>query len=150
MTEVDELRERVDRIEHEDIKKINGDLVDIKLDLKENNILTKQSVESNQKLTETMDCIKEAMGEMTLSLRESNKVTAELSNRMSSFENKLVKTNEKMDEKFNELKQEVESVDDKSKVDIITWARDNWYKIIVGIVLSGLVIEQIVGINPAF
>jgi predicted nuclease with TOPRIM domain len=141
------LQKRVDKIEYTDIKSINDELTEIKLDLKENNILTKQSIEMNAKLSDTMDSFKSAMIEITHSIKESNKETADLGRKMDSLEDKVNRTNDKMDEKFKELKSEVESVDEKAKVDLLVWCKDNWYTLILSFGFVGLIILQVFGIK---
>lgn len=144
------LAKRVDKIEYTDIKNMNNELTEIKLDLRENNLLTKQSIEMNAKLSDTMDSFKSAMIEITHSIKESNKETAGLGRKMDSLEDKVNRTNDKMDEKFKELKSKVESVDDKAKVDILVWCKNNWFKLAISFGLIGLLLEQVFGKNPLF
>ena len=148
--ELETLKKRVDKIEYTDIKNINTELTEIKLDLRENNLLTKQSIEMNAKLSETVDRFKDTMVEITLSLKELNRVSLDSGRKMDSFEDKLNRTNAKMDEKFAELKSEVESVDDKGKVDLLIWCRDNWFKLAVSLGLLGILLGEIFGKNPLF
>ncbi len=148
--ELEALRKRVDKIEYTDIKSINNELTEIKLDLKENNLLTKQSIEMNAKLSDTMDSFKSAMIEITHSIKESNKETADLGRKMDSLEDKVNRTNDKMDEKFKELKSEVESVDEKAKVDLLVWCKTNWFKLAVSFGLLGIILQQVFGKNPLF
>ena len=145
--ELEALQKRVDKIEYTDIKSINNELTEIKLDLRENNLLTKQSIEMNAKLSDTMDSFKSAMIEITHSIKESNKETAGLGRKMDSLEDKVNRTNDKMDEKFKELKSKVESVDDKGKVDLIMWCKNNWFKLVLSFGLVGLIILQVFGIK---
>ena len=144
------LVKRVDKIEYTDIKGINTELTEIKLDLRENNLLTKQSIEMNAKLSDTMDSFKSAMIEITHSIKESNNKTADLGRKMDSFEDKLNRTNAKMDEKFNELKSDVESVDEKGKIDLLLWCKTNWFKLAISFGLLGILLEQMFGKNPIF
>lgn len=148
--ELEALQKRVDKIEYTDIKGINNELTEIKLDLKENNLLTKQSIEMNAKLSDTMDSFKSAMIEITHSIKESNKETADLGRKMDSLEDKVNRTNDKMDEKFKEFKSEVESVDGKSKVDLLVWCKENWFNLALSFGLLGLILQQIFGKNPLF
>lgn len=148
--ELEALQKRVDKIEYTDIKGINNELTEIKLDLKENNLLTKQSIEMNAKLSDTMDSFKSAMIEITHSIKESNKETADLGRKMDSLEDKVNRTNDKMDEKFKEFKSEVESVDDKSKVDLLVWCKTNWFNLALSFGLLGLILQRVFGKNPLF
>ena len=144
------LTKRVDKIEYTDIKNMNNELTEIKLDLRENNLLTKQSIEMNAKLTDTMDSLKSAMLEISHSIKETSKETANLGRKVDSLDDKVNRTNDKMDEKFTELKSKVESVDDKAKVDILVWCKSNWFKLAISFGLIGLLLEQVFGKNPLF
>ena len=150
MAELEALARRVDKIEYTDIKNINTELTEIKLDLRENNLLTKQSIDMNAKLTDTMDSLKTAMLEISSSIKETNKETAGLGRKVDSLEDKVNRTNDKMDIKFKELKSEVESVDEKGKVDVLVWCKTNWFKLAVSFGLLGLILQQVFGKNPLF
>ena len=106
------------------------------------NVLTEQCINSYDKLNNTMDVFKDTMQEVTRSLKDSNE-------KMESFEERLNDTNQKMDENFASLRGEVELVDEKSKVDVLAWLKDNWLNIVKwAILVSGgsLAVDKISGI----
>lgn len=148
--ELEALKKRVDKLEYTDIKNINNELIEVKLDIREHDLLTKQSVEMLSKLSDTMDVFKTTMVEISHSLKENRTEVAGLGRTVDSLEDKVNRTNDRMDEKFKELKSQVESVDDKGKVDLVLWCKNNWFKLAVSLGLLGLLLEQAIGKNPLF
>ena len=148
MSEYNDLEKRISKIENNDIKEINSDIKEMAVSLERNNILAEQSIKANEKLSDTMDAVKDTMAQFTISLKENTKLTAELSKQMESMDVKITNTNERVDEKFNQLNIKIESVDDKGKVDIITWMKTNWFKIIMVFMVFGLLANQLIGVNP--
>lgn len=148
--ELEALKKRVDKLEYTEIKNINNELIEVKLDVREHDLLTKQSVEMLAKLSDTMDAFKTTMIEISHSLRENQTEVAGLGRTVDSLEDKVNRTNDRMDEKFNELKSKVESVDEKGKVDLILWCKTNWFKLAVSLGLLGILLGEIFGKNPLF
>ena len=118
MGEYEALSARIDEM-NIDIRETRKDLSTIKENMAKYNVLTEQCINSYDKLNNTMDVFKDTMQEVTRSLKDSNE-------KMESFEERLNDTNQKMDENFASLRGEVELVDEKSKVDVLAWLRDNW------------------------
>ena len=54
----EELKDKVNKLEYTEIKKIKEDISQIKIDLNTNNILTKQSIETSKQLSEAMGIFK--------------------------------------------------------------------------------------------
>lgn len=142
MNEYDAISQRIETSES-DIRCLRSSMTDIKENLAKNNVLTEQCVRSNEKLSETMDIFKDTMCEITSSLKDSNRVTSDLAKKMESFETKLNDTNDKMDEKFNELRGEVELVDGKSKVDVLEWLKTNWIKLAILLGGGSLAVDKL-------
>lgn len=142
MIEYEALSARISENES-DIKALRSDVVDIKENLAKNNVLTEQCIKSSEKLSDTMDVFKETMCEITSSLKDSNRVTSDLARKMESFETKLNDTNDKMDERFNELRGEVELVDGKSKIDVLEWLKENWIKLAILVGGGSLAVDKL-------
>ena len=141
---MEELEQRVDYLERNKIPEIEKDISDIKIGLTENTLLTKQSIESSEKLASTMENVKDCMTEMAQSLKDNNKISSELTQAVSSLNQKVEDTNSKMERKFNEVDERIESVNNKSKVDILSWMRDNWFKVVLAIGALGYVTSQLI------
>lgn len=141
---MEDLSKRVDYLERDKIPSIEKDISDIKVGLTENTLLTKQSIESSEKLAVTMENVKDCMTEMAQSLKDNNKISSELTQAVGTLNKKVEDTNSRMERKFNEVDERIENVNDKSKVDILSWMRDNWFKVVVSIGALGYVVSQII------
>lgn len=120
---VEELKTKVDKLEYIEIKNIKEDISQIKIDLNTNNLLTQQSIDSNNKLSSVIDTMRDTMIEMGQSLKDSNRISSELTDNVSNLSDKVNKVENKLEEK-------IKNIDDKSKIDILCWMKNNWFGII--------------------
>lgn len=141
---MEELTQRLDYLERDKIPSIEKDIGEIKVGLTENTILTKQSIESSEKLANTMENVKDCMTEMAQSLKDNNKISSELTQAVSNLNQKVDETNSRMEHKFNEVDERIQNVNEKSKVDILSWAKENWFKLVLTIGALGYVIARII------
>ena len=141
---MEELNQRLDYLERDKIPAIEKDIGEIKLNLAENTILTKQSIESSEKLANTMENVKDCMTEMAQSLKDNNKISSELTQAVGNLNQKVEETNSRMERKFNEVDEKIEIVNEKSKVDLLSWMRDNWFKIVLTAGALGYIATQII------
>lgn len=130
--ELDDLKSKLNKIEYTEIKEVKEEIQQIKIDLNTNNILTKQCTESNEKLAQTMDTLKTTMIEVAQSVKDSNKVTSELATTVKNLNDKVNNVESTMGKKFNEVNERMDTIDEKSKVDILGFLKSN----IVGILLA--------------
>ena len=141
---MEELSQRLDYLERDKIPAIEKDISDIKVGLTENTLLTKQSIESSEKLAVTMENVKDCMTEMAQSLKDNNKISSELTQAVGTLNQKVEDTNSRMERKFNEVDERIENVNDKSKVDVLSWIRDNWFKVALTVGALGYVVARII------
>ena len=85
----EELKDKVNKLEYTEIKKIKEDISQIKIDLNTNNILTKQSIETSKQLSEAMGSFKETMIEMGQSLKDGNRISSELAETVKNLNDKV-------------------------------------------------------------
>lgn len=130
--ELDDLKSKLNKIEYTEIKEVKEEIQQIKIDLNTNNILTKQCTESNEKLAQTMDTLKTTMIEVAQSVKDSNKVTSELATTVKNLNDKVNNVESTMGKKFNEVNERMDTIDEKSKIDILGFLKSN----IVGILLA--------------
>lgn len=123
MSDIEELKAKVEKLEYTEIKNIKNDINQIKIDLNTNNLLTQQSIDSNNKLSSVIDTMRDTMIEMGQSLKDSNRISLELTNNVSALSDKVNKVENKLEEK-------IEKIDNKSKIDIIDWLKNNWFGIV--------------------
>lgn len=141
---MEELTQRLDYLERDKIPSIEKDVNEIKIGLTENTLLTKQSIESSEKLANTMENVKDCMTEMAQSLKDNNKISSELTQAVGTLNQKVEDTNTRMERKFNEVDERIENVNDKSKVDVLSWIRDNWFKVALTVGALGYVVARII------
>ena len=122
-TTIEELKAKVDKLEYTEIKNIKEDIGQIKIDLNTNNLLTQQSIDANNKLSNVIDTMRDTMIEMGQSLKDSNRISSELTDNVSNLSDKVNKVENKLEEK-------IKNIDDKSKIDILCWMKNNWFGIV--------------------
>ena len=144
--ELEDLKQKVKKIEYTELKEIKDDIQHIKIDLNTNNILTQQCTESNEKLSNTLDSLKLTMVEVSQSMKDSNKVTSELALNVRDLNSKLNDVEKTMDTKFNEVNGRMDTIDEKSKIDFIDVLKTNWIGIAMGAGALIYALSQI-GIN---
>ena len=133
MGEFDELKKKIEHLEYDEIKPIKEDINEMKITLSNNDILTKQSLESNQKLSSAIDILKNTMVEVSQSVKDSNRINTE-----------ITKTIEELNKKIASVETRINEIDNKSKLDIMLWMKNNWFGIvgILGIlytILKGII-----------
>ena len=131
--ELYDLKAKVNKIEYTEIKELKEEIQQVKIDLNTNNILTKQCTESNDKMSNTLDTLKDTMIEVAQSVKDSNRVTSELTSTVKDLNDKVKNVESTMDKKFDEVNERMEVIDDKGKFDIINFIKNNFISILVGV-----------------
>ena len=91
----------------------------MKIAFSKNDLLTKQALETNSKLSNTIDVLKNTMVEISQSVKDSNRIN-----------NEITKTIEELNKKITTVEIRISEIDDKSKLDIVLWLKNNWFGII--------------------
>jgi hypothetical protein len=121
-----DLEGKVKHLEYDEIAPLKKDINNIKINLAENNLLTKQTIESNEKLSDTMNTMRDTMVEITQSLKNGNRISGELTESVKALNGKVESVENKMEDKFKEI-------DEKAKIDWQQWVKNNWFGAIMGI-----------------
>ena len=119
MGEFDELKSKINHLEYDEIKPIKEDISDIKIKMNTNDLLTKQAVENNERLSNAIDTLKTTMIEISQSVKDSNRINGE-----------ITKTIEELNKKISSVEVRISEIDDKSKLDIVIWLKNNWFGIV--------------------
>ena len=127
MSEFDELKSKINHLEYDEIKPIKEDISDIKIKMNTNDLLTKQALECNEKLSGAIDILKNTMVEVSQSVKDSNRINTE-----------ITKTIEELNKKIASVEIRIDEIDNKSKLDIVIWLKNNWFGIvgIIGIIYA--------------
>ena len=119
MGEFEELKKKIEHLEYDEIKPIKQDVNEMKITLSNNDLLTKQALESNQKLSSALDILKNTMVEVSQSVKDSNRINTE-----------ITKTIEELNKKIASVEIKIKEIDEKSKLDIMLWLKNNWFGIV--------------------
>ena len=139
---VEDLKKRMDNLQYKELQHLKDEINNIKVNLAENNLLTKQCTESNEKMSNTLDSLKETMISVAQSVKDSNKISSELAETVKNLNNKVTSVENKMDNKFEDVYKKVNKVDDKAKIDIVKWLKDNWFGAVMAIGAIAYIISQ--------
>lgn len=126
MEELDELKKKINHLEYDEIKTLKDDITQIKIDLNTNNLLTRQSIKSNEKLSTTLESVQTAMFEITESLKDSNKISTELAQTVANLNNKVDVLSDNTNERLQEFNNKIVAIDNKSKIDITELEKDKF------------------------
>ena len=138
MNELEDLKKKIDHLEYDEINPMKEDINDIKVNISKYDLLIKQALESNKKVSDSLEVLKDTMVEVSRSVRDSNRINdeitktiEELNKRISSVDNNTKDALEKSETKITEI-------DNKSKLDIMLWVKNNWFGIIgvIGIIYT--------------
>ena len=123
----DELKSKINHLEYDEIKPLKEDVNEIKLKMNTNDLLTKQALENNEKLSHAIGTLKDTMVEISQSVKDSNRIN-----------NEITKTIEELNKKITSVEIRISEIDDKSKLDIVLWLKNNWFGIvgILGIIYT--------------
>ena len=117
--EFEDLKRKVNHIEYEELKEIRNEVQDIREKTAKNNVLLEQNIKSSERLADTLDNVQTTMRELSHNMKDNNSAIESLSNKVSNLDDKI------------------DRVEQKAKLDIVVWAKDHWFSIILfgGIVL---------------
>lgn len=147
MSEVEDLKKRIDNIEYSELKELKEDVGQIKIDLSTNNLLTKQSIESNNKLSGMIDTMRDTLVEMGQSLRDGNRISSELANSVSSLNDKVNKVEDKLETKLQSVDTRIDKLDEKAKIDWQEWIKHNWLTLGVIVVGGAYLVAKALGVS---
>lgn len=116
---LEDLKEKVQHLEYNEIKVLREDVNQIKVDLGKNNLLTEQMINSNDKLSDAISTMKEAMIEVKDSIKNTNDISKNLTNEVGDLSKKVDTMEEKITKVDNKGKFEVVSFISKNIVPII-------------------------------
>lgn len=115
------LPKKIDKIEYTEIKELKDKIENIELDLAKNNLLTQQNTEAMNKMSQTMDSVRETMVQISDAIEYTSKTNQELAENIRQQNVKIDKIQsrqDKYDEHMREIQQEIDDNEEKNKIDI--------------------------------
>ena len=138
MSEFDELKSKINHLEYDEIKPMKEDINEMKITLSNNDLLTKQALESNKKVSDSLEVLKGTMIEVSQSIKDSNRINNEITKTIEELNKKIGAVETNTQETLKTFGNKLEEIDNKSKLDIVLWLKNNWFGIvgIIGIVYA--------------
>ena len=131
--EIDDLRKRIDNLQYKELEPLKEKVNEFAVTLERNNTLTDMCIKTNDKMSATLDSVKDTMIKLSDSVTNANKISTQLTENV-----------EKLNNKVDKMEERIVSVDNKGKVDILTTIKENWIRILEAIV-SLSVLAYIIG-----
>ena len=138
MAEFEDLKKKIDHLEYDEINPMKEDINEIKITINKNDLLIKQALESNKKVSDSLETLKDTMIEVSRSVRDSNRINDEITKTIEELNKKISSVDDNTKETLKEFKSKIEQIDDKSKLDVMLWLKNNWFGIvgILGIIYT--------------
>ena len=138
MDSFEDLKKKVDHLEYDEINPMKEDISQMKITLSNNDLLTKQALESNERLSRAIDVLKTTMVEVSQSVKDSNRINVEITKTIEELNKKISSVESSTNENLKEFGRKIEEIDNKSKLDIMLWLKNNWFGIvgILGIIYT--------------
>ena len=130
MDSFEELKKKIDHLEYDEINPMKEDINDIKITLSNNDILVKQALESNKKVSDSLEVLKDTMLEVSRSVRDSNRINDEITKTIEELNRRICSVEGNTKETLKTFSEKIAEIDNKSKLDIMLWMKNNWFGIV--------------------
>ena len=128
--EYDELKSKINHLEYDELKPMKEDINEMKIAISNNDLLTKQALESNKKVSDSLEVLKGTMIEVSQSIKDSNRINNEITKTIEELNKKIGAVEINTQETLKTFGNKIEEIDNKSKLDIVLWLKNNWFGII--------------------
>lgn len=138
MSEFEDLKKKIDHLEYDEINPIKEDINEIKVNISRYDLLIKQALENNKKVSDSLEILKDTMIEVSKSVRDSNRINDEITKTIEELNKRISSVDNNTKETLEKFEIKIEEIDNKSKLDIVLWIKNNWFGIvgIIGIIYT--------------
>ena len=130
MSELEDLRKKIDHLEYDEINPMKEDINEIKLNIGRYDLLIKQALESNKKVSDSLEVLKDTMVEVSRSVRDSNRINDEITKTIEELNKRICGVENNTKETLKIFEGKIDEIDNKSKLDIVLWLKNNWFGVI--------------------
>lgn len=130
MGEFEELKKKIDHLEYDEINPMKEDINEIKISMASNDLLIKQALESNKKVSDSLEVLKDTMLEVSRSVRDSNRINDEITKTIEELNKRICSVENNTKDTLKTFNEKISEIDNKSKLDIMLWMRNNWFGIV--------------------
>ena len=138
MNELEDLKKKIDHLEYDEINPMKEDINEIKVNISKYDLLIKQALESNKKVSDSLEVLKDTMVEVSRSVRDSNRINDEITKTIEELNKRISSVDNNTKDALEKFETKITEIDNKSKLDIILWIKNNWFGIvgILGIIYT--------------
>lgn len=130
MNELEDLKKKIDHLEYDEINPMKEDINEIKVSISKYDLLIKQALESNKKVSDSLEVLKDTMVEVSRSVRDSNRINDEITKTIEELNKRISSVDNNTKDALEKFETKITEIDDKSKLDIMLWMKNNWFGII--------------------
>ena len=130
MSELEDLRKKIDHLEYDEINPMKEDINEIKLNIGRYDLLINQALESNKKVSDSLEVLKDTMVEVSRSVRDSNRINDEITKTIEELNKRICGVENNTKETLKIFEGKIDEIDNKSKLDIVLWLKNNWFGVI--------------------
>lgn len=121
--ELEELKKKVEHLEYTDLKEIREDINELKMS-------AQRTIDGYERLTQTMDNFQETMVAIADSVRESNVINGQITKTIEELNHKIGSVEKNTTETLKTFGEKIDAIDDKGKIDVVLWLKQNFITII--------------------
>ena len=138
MNELEDLKKKIDHLEYDEINPMKEDINEIKVSISKYDLLIKQALESNKKVSDSLEVLKDTMVEVSRSVRDSNRINDEITKTIEELNKRISSVDNNTKDALEKFETKITEIDNKSKLDIMLWVKNNWFGIvgIIGIIYT--------------
>ena len=126
----EEIKKKINHLEYDEIAPMKEDINEIKITINRNDLLIKQALESNKKVSDSLEVLKDTMVEVSRSVRDSNRINDEITKTIEELNKRICSVDNSTKETLKAFENKITEIDNKSKLDIMLWMRNNWFGIV--------------------
>ena len=138
MNELEDLKKKIDHLEYDEINPMKEDINEIKVSISKYDLLIKQALESNKKVSDSLEVLKDTMVEVSRSVRDSNRINDEITKTIEELNKRISSVDNNTQDALEKFETKITEIDNKSKLDIMLWVKNNWFGIVgvIGIIYT--------------
>ena len=138
MNEFEDLKKKIDHLEYDEINPMKEDINEIKLNIGRYDLLISQALESNKKVSDSLEVLKDTMVEVSRSVRDSNRINDEITKTIEELNKRISSVDNNTKDALEKFETKITEIDNKSKLDIMLWVKNNWFGIVgvIGIIYT--------------
>ncbi len=144
MNEFEDLKKKIDHLEYDEINPMKEDINEIKLNIGRYDLLISQALESNKKVSDSLEVLKDTMVEVSRSVRDSNRINDEITKTIEELNKRISSVDNNTKDALEKFETKITEIDNKSKLDIMLWVKNNWFGIIGVIGIIYTIIKNII------